>query len=284
MINVDNTERNMLDLIETCKRISSQMRVDALQMTKNTGNTGAHIGGALSMIEIMAVLYNGLMKYDIKDPYWEGRDRFILSKGHGVMAQYVAMKSVGIISDEELKTFKHNDTRLYAHPSLNMDIGIEFSSGSLGQGLSLGVGTALALKQKGNDDSRVFVLVGDGESNEGQIWEAAMSASHFNLDNLVVIVDKNNLQYDGDTNLILNMDSVVDKWKAFGFETVTINGHSVEELITAFSRRPSKPYAIIAETVKGKGVSFMENDASWHNNRLTDDQFKQAMEEQGVSL
>lgn len=284
MINVENTERKMLDLIETCKRIASQMRVDALQMTKNTGNTGAHIGGALSMIEIMAVLYNVVMKYDIKDPYLEGRDRFILSKGHGVMAQYVVMKSVGIISDEELLTFKHNDTHLYAHPSMNMDIGIEFSSGSLGQGLSLGVGTALALKQKGNDDSRVFVLVGDGESNEGQIWEAAMSASHFNLDNLVVIIDKNNLQYDGDTNLILNMDSVADKWKAFGFETVTINGHSVEELITAFSRRPSKPYAIIAETVKGKGVSFMENDASWHNNRLTDDQFKQAMEEQGVSL
>lgn len=284
MINVDNKERKMSDIIEFCMEIASQMRVDALKMTKSTGNTGAHIGGALSMIEIMAVLYNGVMKYDIKDPCWEGRDRFILSKGHGVMAQYVAMKSVGIISDEELQTFKHNDTRLYAHPSMNKDIGIEFSSGSLGQGLSLGVGTALALKQKGNENSRIFVLIGDGESNEGQIWEAAMSASHFNLDNLVVIVDKNNLQYDGNTSMILNMDNVVDKWRAFGFETISINGHSVEELITAFSMRPSKPYAIIAETVKGKGVSFMENDASWHNNRLTDDQFKQAMEEQGVSV
>lgn len=273
-----------VELIEKCKKIASQMRIDALYMTKNTGNTGAHIGGALSMIEIMAVLYNAVMKYDISNPYWEGRDRFILSKGHGVMAQYVAMKSVGIISDEELKTFKHNDTRLYAHPSMNMDIGIEFSSGSLGQGLSLGVGTALALKKKGNRDSKVFVLIGDGECNEGQIWEAAMTASHFKLDNLVAIVDKNNLQYDGNTKIILDMDDLADKWRAFGFETVTVNGHSVEELIAAFSKRPDKPYAIIAETVKGKGVSFMENDPSWHNNRLTDEQFIQALKEQGVAL
>ena len=283
MDNVENIERNKI-LIETCKAAASKMRVDALQMTKNTGNTGAHIGGALSMIEIMAVLYNGVMKLDVKNPNWDDRDRFILSKGHGVMAQYVAMKSVGILSEKELLTFKHNDTRLYAHPSMNMDIGIEFSSGSLGQGLSLGVGTALALKRKGNETSRVFVIVGDGESNEGQIWEAAMSAAHFNLDNLVVIIDKNKLQYDGITTAVLNMERMADKWSAFGFETITVDGHSVEQLLTVFSMRPSKPLAVIAETVKGKGVTFMENDASWHNNRLTDDQFKQAMKEQEVPV
>ncbi len=264
--------------------IANQMRIDALKMTKHTGNTGAHIGGALSMIEIMAVLYNKVMNYKVNDARWEGRDRFILSKGHGVIAQYVAMKSVGILTDEELMTFKDNDGRLSAHPSMNMDLGIEFSSGSLGQGLSLGVGTALSLKRKENADSHVFVLVGDGECNEGQIWEAAMTASHFKLDNLTVIVDRNKLQYDGNTMEVLNLGSLHEKWNAFGFETITVNGHSIEELISAFMKKTEKPKAIIAETIKGKGVSFMEGNPLWHNGRLTDIQFKQAMEEQGVII
>lgn len=268
-------------MIEMCKEAAKQMRMDALNMTKETGNTGAHIGGAMSMIEIMAVLYHGVMKYDTSNPEWEGRDRFILSKGHGVIAQYTAMKSVGILSEDELNTFKKNQTRLYAHPSMNMEIGIEFSSGSLGQGLSLGVGTALALKRKKNFDSRVFVLVGDGECNEGQIWEAAMSAAAYKLDNLIVIVDKNGLQYDGNTSEIMDMGSISDKWQTFGFETVTVDGHSVVQLLDVFMKSYERPLAVIANTVKGKGVSFMENNALWHNNRLTDEQLVQALNEVG---
>lgn len=272
------------EVIEKCKRVALQMRIDALYMTKNAGNMGAHIGGTLSMIEIMAVLYNEVLNIDISDLKWEGRDRFILSKGHGVMAQYVAMKSIGILSDIDLQSFKKNHTKLYAHPSMNLDMGIEFSSGSLGQGLSLGVGTALALKRKQNYESRVFVLLGDGECNEGQIWEAAMSAASFDLDNLVVIIDKNGLQYDGKTQDVLDMGKLEDKWKAFGFETYTVDGHSVEQLLRVFSVSTNSPIAIIAETTKGKGVSFMENDASWHNNRITDEQLNQALKELGVIL
>lgn len=274
----------MQNIINKCINASSQMRIDVIRMTKQTGNTGAHAGGSLSMVEIMAVLYNAVMKYKISNTRWEERDRFILSKGHGVIAQYAAMKSIGILTDEELMTFKKNETRLYAHPSMNMDIGIEFSSGSLGQGLSLGVGTALALKRKLNYDSRVFVLLGDGECNEGQIWEAAASASHFKLNNLTVIIDKNKLQYDGETTLVLNMDNIEDKWKAFGFTCVVVDGHSVEQLIEAFNVVSDKPITIVAETIKGKGITFMENNPEWHNNRLSDEQYKQAMFELGVII
>lgn len=271
-------------ILEKCLNASKQMRIDAIRMTKHCGNTGAHIGGALSMIETMAVLYNGVMKYRKDDTTWEGRDRFILSKGHGVMALYTAMKTIGLLSDDDLMTYKDNETRLYAHPSMNMQMGIEFSSGSLGQGLSLGVGTALALRKKNNDSSRVYVLVGDGECNEGQIWEAAMSASHFKLKNLTVIVDKNKLQYDGETSDVMNMDNFAAKWSAFGFETFTVDGHSIEQLLTVFRSEADKPKVVIAETIKGRGVSFMENNAAWHNNRLTEEQYKQAMAEQGVTV
>ena len=270
--------------IDMCRNASKQMRIDVIRMTRHSGNIGAHIGGSLSMIEIMAVLYNGVIKFKKDDTTWEGRDRFILSKGHGVMAQYAAMKSIGLLSDDDLMTFKNNETRLYAHPSMNLQIGIEFSSGSLGQGLSLGVGTALALRKKNNYSSHVYVLVGDGECNEGQIWEAAMAASHFKLNNLTVIVDKNKLQYDGETADVMNMDNFAAKWSAFGFETLTVDGHSVEQLLVAFRTGTNKPKASIAETVKGKGVSFMENNPAWHNNRLTEDQYKQAMAEQGVTV
>jgi transketolase len=270
--------------IDMCRNASKQMRIDVIRMTRHSGNIGAHIGGSLSMIEIMAVLYNGVIKFKKDDTTWEGRDRFILSKGHGVMAQYAAMKSIGLLSDDDLMTFKNNETRLYAHPSMNLQIGIEFSSGSLGQGLSLGVGTALALRKKNNYSSHVYVLVGDGECNEGQIWEAAMAASHFKLNNLTVIVDKNKLQYDGETADVMNMDNFAAKWSAFGFETLTVDGHSVEQLLVAFRTGTNKPKAIIAETVKGKGVSFMENNPAWHNNRLTEDQYKQAMAEKGVTV
>jgi len=235
----------------------------------------------------MAVLYLEAMRYDPHKATWEGRDRLILSKGHGVMAQYAAMKQAGMLTDEELMTFKQHNTRLCAHPSMCPEMGIEFSGGSLGQGLSLGVGTALALRRKGNTDSRVFVVLGDGECNEGSVWEAAASASHFGLDRLTVVVDRNHLQYDGPTCDVLRMDDLAQKWVAFGFDTRTVDGHSVpalrEVLRGGAAMVGSAPTAILADTVKGKGVSYMENNPVWHNGALSDEQYAQAMREQGAT-
>lgn len=268
-----------VDIIKKCRDAAFEMRKDALKMTLCTGNTGAHVGGGLSMIEVMATLYMGIMKYDIQNPLMEERDRFILSKGHGVLALYTALNQAGFVSKEDLWNFKSNDTQLYGHPSLNQDIGIEFSSGSLGQGLSLGVGVCLAMKMKKNTESRSFVLLGDGECNEGSVWEAAASASHYKLNNLVAIVDKNQIQYDGLTDNVLSMSPLDEKWKSFGWRVVVVDGHNIEELHDALSLRDEKPLAIIANTVKGKGISFIENDPKWHNSRLTQTQYDAAISE-----
>lgn len=267
------------EIINRCEKATKEMREDSLWMALNAGSSGAHLGGGLSIIEIMSALYLGVMKYDANNPKLENRDRLILSKGHGALAMYAAMRQIGLIPYEDLQTFKSNATYLTGHPSMNLDKGIEFSSGSLGQGLSLGVGTCVALKRKGNTVSRVFVVVGDGECDEGSIWEAAMSAAHYKLDNLVVVVDKNGLQYDGSTSEILELGKIADKWKAFGWETYNIDGHSIKELYDALTIKSNKPIAIIANTVKGKGVSFMENNPTWHNGRLTKELYEQAMAE-----
>lgn len=268
---------NKNDIILKCNESARKMRKDALYMTMIAGNAGAHIGGGLSMIEIMSTLYMGIMKYDISNMKWENRDRFILSKGHGVLALYTAMNQAGIISDEELKTFKSKGTLLTGHPSMNIERGIEFSSGSLGQGLSLGVGTCLALKSKGNFVSKTFVLMGDGECDEGSVWEAAMSASHYNLDNLIAIIDKNGIQYDGNTNSIMNLGNMKAKWESFGWNAIEVDGHNIEELYSALSVKSDKPLVVIAHTVKGKGVSFMENNPAYHNSRLTQKQYDDAL-------
>lgn len=266
-----------------CRDAANKMRRDALTMSVAAGATGAHLGGGLSMIEIMAVLYQGIMNLDPGNPLWEKRDRFILSKGHGVLAYYTALNQAGFVSDHELTTFKSKDTFLYGHPSMNLSKGIEFSNGSLGLGLSLGVGSALALNRKANASSRIFVLMGDGECNEGSVWEAAASAAHFGLTNLVAIVDKNGLQYDGNTCNVLSMDCLSSKWESFGWSVIKVDGHDVTALYDALSTRSDKPLAIIANTVKGKGVSFMENNPAWHHARLTQSQFEQAIAEQGVT-
>lgn len=270
---------NREDVLSQCKTVAHEIRKDILKMTLGTGNTGAHIGGGLSMVEIMAVLYTGVMKYDIQSPEWEERDRFILSKGHGALTYYAALSYAGFIPKEELWTFKTNETNLYGHPSINSTYSIEFSSGSLGQGLSLGVGVCLALRNKGNQTSRTFVLLGDGECDEGSVWEAAASASHYHLQNLVAIIDKNKIQYDGWTESVLSMESMSEKWKSFGWDVVSVDGHDVEQLYDALTMKTEKPLAIIANTIKGCGISFMENNPVWHNSRLTQDQYNQAMEE-----
>lgn len=266
-------------LYKKCKVAAADMRKDSLRMSLSAGSSGAHYGGGLSMIEIMSVLYLAIMKVDGNNPYDDKRDRFILSKGHGVLALYAALKQIGYLTDEELGTFKTNNTFLYGHPSMNIPKGIEFSSGSLGQGLSLGVGSCIALQRKGNTVSRVYVLLGDGECDEGSVWEAAASAAHYNLKQLITIVDKNMLQYDGETNKVLSMDNLEDKWRSFGWDTVEIDGHDIEQLYDAFTKQHDRPLAIIANTIKGKGISFMENNPLWHHSVLSNKQYEEAMKE-----
>lgn len=259
--------------VEICERAAQEIRHDILRMGLKTGSNGAHFGGGLSLVEIMAVLYLSVMRVDPVRPRWPDRDRFILSKGHGAMAYYAALKQAGFVTDEELMTFKSNHTFLYGHPSMNPDKGIEFSSGSLGLGLALGAGTAMGLRKRGNNTSRVIVLMGDGECDEGSVWESAAAAAHFGLSKLVAIVDKNGLQYDGPTEEILNMDGMADKWKSFGWQTRIVNGHNVSELLDVFNNLEGGPTVVIANTVKGKGVPFMENNPAWHHSRLTQAQF-----------
>jgi transketolase len=274
-----------------CCAAAKQIRRYTMQMSLAAGPHGAHAGGALSMVEILSVLYLEVLRYDVKNPLWEQRDRFILSKGHGAPSLYATLCLAGFLEEKELLTFKANVTRLYGHPSMDPSLGIEFSSGSLGQGLSLGVGTSLALRSRGNDISRVFVLLSDGECNEGSVWEAAMSASHFGLSNLVAIIDRNGMQYDGFTAPVMNTGDLAAKWRSFGWIVREIDGHdvtAVHEALTASTASTAAtagaepvgaPLAIIAHTIRGKGVSFMENARVWHHSRLTQALYDQAMAE-----
>lgn len=269
----------MVSLAEKCNNASLKIRRDIIEMTYQLGNTGAHLGGSLSIVEILATLYCGIVRFDRSNPNWENRDRVILSKGHAALALYPALVQAGIIESEELKTFKKNESRLGGHPSLNGLPGIEFASGSLGQGLSLGVGTCLALKKKENKDSRVFVLMGDGEINEGSVWEAAASAAHYSLNQLVGVVDMNHLQYDGETQKVMNIQNIESVWKGFGWEVIRVNGHDVNELLKALSYSSDRPLVVLADTIKGKGISFMENNKAFHNSRLTKEQYELAISE-----
>jgi transketolase len=245
-------------------------------------NGSAHLGGGLSMVEIMAVLYGAVLRFRAGEPEWEDRDRFILSKGHGVLGYYPALLEAGFISKETFETFKKNDSDLIAHPVMNLKLGIESSNGSLGHGLSLGVGLAWAAKQKGKRH-QIYVMMGDGECNEGSVWEAAMSAAHYSLNNLTAIIDFNKLQSDGASEKVLNSDGLPDKWRAFRWNTIEVDGHDIPQLLEAFAlgRESSGPTAIVAHTVKGKGVSFMENNNDWHHNRLTKATYEQALAEIG---
>ena len=266
-------------LAERCRKVASRIRQDAVELTYSLGHTGAHIGGALSLAEIMAVLYCGVLNITPDTVQDEKRDRLIFSKGHGTLALYPAMMYAGLLTREELNTYKQNETFLYAHPSMNRARGIEFSSGSLGQGLSLGVGCALALQRKHNDTSKVYVVLGDGECDEGSVWEAAQSAAHYRCRNLIAVIDQNGLQYDGPKEQIMGISSFAKVWEGFGWKTCEVDGHDVNTLLEAFSKAEDGPWAIIAHTVKGKGVSFMENDALWHNHSLTERQYLEAMSE-----
>lgn len=229
----------------------------------------AHLGGALSCVEIITALYlGGVMNYDVNEPENENRDRFILSKGHGAMAHFAVLNQAGFISDEELARYHDDGYFLAVHPQINTKYGIEASGGSLGQGLPLSTGIALALKLK-NNPAKVYCVVGDGELNEGSNWESMLLAAHNRLDNLCVIVDRNGLQLDGKTDQTLSTEPLIEKTSAFGFKTIECDGHNFEALLSAFAVETDKPKCLIANTVKGKGVSFAENVVSWHYDTLT---------------
>lgn len=250
------------------------IRKRILELALKAGPSGAHLGGSLSMVEILTALYH--VVNISKD---ESRDRVILSKGHGALALYTVLEHKGLMTSELVEKFETNGTHLFAHASRDVEHGIEFSGGSLGLGVSYAIGVALACKAKGLDN-HIYAIVGDGECNEGIFWEAMMTAHQFKLDNLTVIVDNNGLQADGLTKEIIDLSPLADKLTAFGLKSVTVDGHDVESLLSAIAlREESKPVAIVANTIKGKGVSFMENEATWHHGVLNQKKYDKAMEE-----
>lgn len=242
----------------------------------------SHIGGSFSIVEILTYLYGHYLNIKIDDPRWMQRDRFILSKGHAALGFYVALTEFGIMPESVLESYKKDESKIIAHPIQDLDFGIESSNGSLGHGLAFGVGLAWATRAK-NQENRIVVLLGDGECNEGSVWEAAMSAAHLQLTNITAIVDANGLQSDGTTESVMKINQIENVWKSFGWEALKINGHDFTEIDEAFktSQTISAPVVIIAETTKGKGVSFMENNNEWHHGRITQTLLEQAVGEIG---
>ncbi len=254
------------------------MRIAALKMANRCGGN-AHLGGGLSIMEAMAVLYGAVM--NSRELPYEQRDKFILSKGHGVLGLYAALAEFGVMDESLLDTFMQDGSDLIAHPVMTPEIGLEASYGSLGQGISMAVGLALAAKKKGYT-YRTFVLCGNGEANEGSVWEACMAAVNFRLDNFTLFLDNNRMQSDGISDGIMNMsDRYAGMLKALGFQVLEIDGNDPEQVYDAFTapHETGKPKAIVGYTVKGKGVSFMENNNDWHHNRLTDTQLAAALAE-----
>lgn len=260
--------------------MAQKMRKNILTMAFKVGNKGAHVGPALSMVEIMAVLYGHVLNLRPSDPLWAGRDRFYLSKGHGALAYYAALHEVGYLTEADLEAYGDNGGLFPAQPTMNLSKGIEFSSGSLGLGLSPAIGSALASSAL-DAPFKVYALLGNGECNEGTIWEAAMSAAAFNLENLVAIIDNNEIQSDGFSREVLDMGDITSKWESFGWIVRSVDGHDIKALQHALTEPwQAKPLLILAKTVKGKGVSFMENNKDWHHNILTNDLYGIAMQEQ----
>jgi transketolase len=258
--------------IEKIVVLAKKMRKSVLELSLNCGEA-AHIGGGLSIVDIMATLYGSLLQLNFKNPI----DRFILSKGHGFLGLLSALHCTGYINKSDAMKFQTNGSELIAHPIMNPKLGIESSNGSLGQGLSYATGLAIAYKKKKKKGS-IFVLVGDGECYEGAIWEAAITATETNLENLVLIVDCNGFENDGAINDKMNFDELIAKWTGFGWNTISCDGHNISELLVSLKTRvANKPTAIIAKTTKGKGVPFMENNNDWHHGRLTQKLFDEAI-------
>ena len=272
--------KNPNQAIKNVKDFAFEVKKNILEMAYVAEANSAHFGGALSIVEIISTLFAYQMKIDKNNPKWENRDRFILSKGHACLAYYAALSEIGYISKDELKTFEKNDSNLLGHPVINRDLGIDFSNGSLGMGLSLGIGVAISAKKK-KKKFNVYVILGDGECDEGSVWEAAMAAPNLSLENLYVIIDKNNFQQTGSNKEIMNLRNLKDKWSSFGWSTDEIDGHNINALYDYFNKNNNigKPKALIANTIKGKGFTFSENNNDWHHAVLTKKLYEQALEE-----
>ena len=268
-----------------------QLQITACNVRKGVieavhGAKAGHPGGSLSAADMFTYLYFKEMNIDPSNPKWEGRDRFVLSKGHTAPGLYTALAHRGFFPVEDLPTLRHIDSYLQGHPNMNSVPGVDMSTGSLGQGISCAAGMALGLKHQGNP-ARVYTMLGDGEIQEGQVWEACMLAAHYHLDNFVVIVDNNGLQIDGDIAKVMSPYPIVDKLEAFGFHVEAIDGHDftqIEAALNAAKATKGQPSAIVMKTTKGKGISFMENDAGWHGKAPNDAEYAQAMEELNAIL
>ena len=268
-----SSEKKQLQM-EACK-----VRMGVIESTH--GAKAGHPGGSLSAADVFTYLYFKEMNIDPKNPKWEERDRFVLSKGHTAPGLYAALANRGFFPVEDLPTLRHIDSYLQGHPNMNTVPGVDMSTGSLGQGVSVAVGMALGAKYQGKT-YRVYTLLGDGEIQEGQVWEACMAASHYKLDNLCVIVDNNGLQIDGDIAKVMSPYPIVDKLEAFGFHVEAVDGHDFEALEAAFRKAKEvkgAPTAIVMSTTKGKGVSFIENNAGWHGKAPNDQEYAKAMDE-----
>ena len=274
-------EQNKLNEL---KSFAAKIRLGALKGVHAAAS--GHPGGSLSIADILAYLYTCEMKIDASNPKWADRDRLVLSKGHTAPALYAALANKGFFPVEELAKLRQVDSFLQGHPDMKHTPGVDMTTGSLGLGISAACGMALAAKIDGKD-YRTYAIVGDGESEEGQVWEAAMFAAHYNLDNLCVIIDWNGLQIDGPVTEVMNPTPHDTKLEAFGFNVISIDGHDFEQIEAAFNAAKEckgKPTAIIARTVKGKGVSYMENQVGWHGNAPKDDQYEIAVAEIEASL
>lgn len=263
------------------EQIACKLRQHILTMIYKAQS--GHPGGSLSAADIMATLYFHEMKTDSKNPKWEGRDRFVLSKGHCCPALYASLIEKGFLEQDEINTLRELGSRLQGHPDMKKTPGVEISTGSLGQGIGAAVGMAIGLKIDGKSENQVFALLGDGECAEGMVWESVQVAAKYNLDNLTIIVDKNRLQNDGFAKDIMPLGDLAAKFKAFGCETVEVeDGHDMSQLVEAFDKIrdiKGKPHCVITNNIKGKGVSFMENVPKWHGIAPNDEEYEMAMKE-----
>ena len=273
-------DKNTKD-IQKINLFSKNIKRKILDMAFVAGSSSSHFGGALSIVEIISTLFSHQLKIKRDDPEWIDRDRFILSKGHACLAYYAALSEIGYLKDEDLKTFEQDGSKLAGHPVKSTKHGIEFSTGSLGIGLSIGLGLALGAKRK-KKTNKTYVVIGDGECNEGSIWESALAAPNLKLDNLIVIIDKNNFQQTGSTKNIMDTNKLKDKWISFGWSVKEVDGHNILELINYFSSlnfKSNVPHLLIANTIKGKGFSFSENNNEWHHAVMTKANYEKAIQE-----
>ena len=264
--------------VEEIKAMCKRMRLHAMDMALAAGNRGAHVSGSLSCMEIYAVLYGAILKYDIDEPLWNDRDRFIAGKEHARLAEYPARAEMGFYPVDVLNSYEENDGLLVGH-QLRKELGVEYGSMSLGMEMSFAVGKAIIAKQT-EKKYHIYCLLGDAECEEGPVWEAFIAAAHYKLDNLTVVIDRNYMSVDGNTEELMAQLDMQKKMEAFGWESVTVDGHDVHQLLAALSHMPEgRPYAVIAQTTKGKGVSFIENNKTWHQAIMGEKLYHQAVEE-----